>query len=97
MKIKTVFTEPEVEILQQFLEIYKASGFSVLNKELNDSLVNSSLTKLKNLTSLTFFTKQEYTVMYMALDYAKSNQDRLGIVLHGKVHQLISKLCTLAL
>ena len=91
-----VFSNVEINMLTDFLEVYRLSEAFVIRKELALSLIESSLSKLANLSVLTFFTKQEYTIMYAALDYIISHQDELGIVVYGKVYRLLDKVGKLA-
>ena len=70
--------------VETYLESKNAAVYGqVLKNEIKVPLCNSCLKKLDNYNPLTFFTKQEYTVMYMAVTYVDFISVSEGIEIPG--------------
>lgn len=66
--MKNLFSSEEISLLIPVLEVYPDAPLQLLERPVRDGLLHSSIGKLQSLTPLTHFTKQEFTLMYMAVD-----------------------------
>lgn len=68
-----LFTDKERSALEEIVIAYdfKARGF--FKRELQRTLAESCLNKLETLNALTYFTKQEFTLLLFAAQWAKDN------------------------
>lgn len=96
-----MFTPEEIYIISSAVETYNEAHRGILNPELQDSLCNSCIAKLEGYNQLTYFSKQEYTVMAFAVDMIinqlsslpKGTTDKRLI---KKMKTVFDRLCTLA-
>lgn len=58
-----IFTPHECETLIELLADSYPEDFTFLNPETAEKLLNSSLKKLENISGITYFTKQELTLI----------------------------------
>lgn len=68
-----------------------------LTAELQQRLIDSSKRKLANLSSLTHFTKQEYTIMWWALTLEIEFLERASCDVSEESYRLLERLYSLAL
>lgn len=71
--MSNVFSESEVSILLAALAIYKDNAAPLMSIEKHNAMIVSSVSKIKSISPLTFFTNDEYIIMYYAVDYYISN------------------------
>lgn len=74
-----IFTPYESSTLIELLETSCAEDFYILTPQKAEELISSSLNKLKTLSALTCFSKQEYTLLaFLVYDECEAH-DALGI------------------
>ena len=94
MKSKSLFTAQEISILFDCLDIYANSEVFVLEPELTYKMIMSCLEKLENICTFTNFTKQEFTIMGLALNFCSDTCEKNSLP-YG-FDKLLNKLYTLA-
>lgn len=67
MKSKNIFNDDEISILYFSIDKYTHFKMYALSVDLTQNLILSSLNKLENISPQTTFTKQEYTILYLAV------------------------------
>lgn len=73
-----LFNSKEIALIITALEDYADSPLQILRIDLRDKLSASITTKLKALTPLTVFTKQEFTLMAVAVEQSRTISTNLG-------------------
>lgn len=96
MKTNNAFDGYEISILIDALSKYKDSEMHILKPELHYSLILSTLNKLENINTLTYFTKQEYSIMHFAMEYFANLCDYEIALLPYGFYKLFDKTCKLA-
>ena len=71
--MKSVFSYSETAIIISALTLYKNNAAPLMPLEKHNSLISSSSVKLNSISPLTFFTDEELSIMYFAVDYYISN------------------------
>ena len=92
-----LFNDEECILIVSALETYDESDQTFLPPELKHRLILSSLEKISNLSTLTYFTKQEFTVMYAAVDHIIRSEQQLGQHIDNDLMLLSNKIYDLAL
>ena len=96
-----MFTLEEICLMQSAVETYNERDRGVLNYELQNSLSRSCLSKFDNYNALTYFSKQELTLIAMAINHLIENLVALPTYsyvpkLLEDLEALFDRLCTLA-
>lgn len=91
-----LFNSNEISVLIAAVKAYEHSPLQVLKPELRKSLNASILGKLSSLSALTFFTKQEFTYMALAVDYVLDSPSDFGIPSSLNLQRLRDRLISLA-
>ncbi|MGN0491050.1 hypothetical protein [Ruminococcus sp.] len=94
MKSQPLFSAQEISILYDCLDIYANSEVFVIEPELTYKLIMSCLEKLENICPFTNFTKQEFTIMGLALNFCSDTCEKSSLP-YG-FDKLLGKLYTLA-
>lgn len=71
--MKNMFSDSEVAIMLSALIIYQNQAAPLMPLEKHNSLISSSTVKLNSISPLTFFTEEELSILYFAVDYYISN------------------------
>ena len=90
------FNSEEVAELIAALETYNDRHRGVLPPELQNQLATSSIKKLENLTALTFFTKQEFSIMALAVKSSIDAFEISGYVADSALLSLFERLISLS-
>ena len=90
------FSRDEIGILVSALETYDEAKQTYIRADLKHTLIHTSLHKLMTYSVLTNFTKQEYSVMYFALDHVANSFVLSGYQPDDELLTLLSKIETLA-
>lgn len=96
MNNSTLFTNKQKELLLNSLKMYLEFSVSPLKPELKSSLILSSIEKLENLSVFTSFSKQEFTIMYMALYQTESYLCEVKTFSEKEFYELMEKVYKLA-
>ena len=91
-----LFNNEEITILISALETYNDAPRNELRPELQNTLVNSSIEKLENLTALTYFTKQEFSIMALAMNFIIQSLEISGNIVDDFTFTLFHRLIALA-
>ncbi len=91
-----LFSHDEIVILQSAVETYNEEPRYNLKPEIQEQLCQSILNKLKYLTSLTYFTKKEYSAMLLALAHIESCREILNIPVDNAFDELVEKVIELS-
>ena len=94
MSLNCVFNTEEISILFDCLDMYSKSEVFVLKPEITYKMILSCLEKLESICPFTNFTKQEYTVMALALTF-RSDTCKVDSLPYG-FDKLLKKLYMLA-
>lgn len=94
MSLNCVFNTEEISILFDCLDMYSKSEVFVLKPEITYKMILSCLEKLESICPFTNFTKQEYTVMGLALTFCSDTCEADSLP-YG-FDKLLKKLYTLA-
>ena len=89
--------ETLIEALNNLSEDEAGAGGFLLNAELQQRLIDSSKIKLANYSSLTHFSKQEYTVMWWALTLEIEFCEKASFDVSEESYRLLEDLHSLAL
>ncbi len=90
-----LFDIDEVTFLTSALESYNDEHRKELRPELQDELAKSAIGKLENLTPLTYFTKQEFSIMALALHFIIQSLEKSGYVVNAFTLSLFEKVVDL--
>lgn len=92
------FTAREAELIALHLSDYLDSPSlrETIPDELREALCRSASEKLANLSPMTYFSQQEYAVMFFAVQHFADVVHANGDVLPGEAYRLLDKLYTKA-
>ena len=90
-----LFDIDEVLFLTSALETYNEKHRKELRPELQDELAKSAIRKLENLTPLTYFTKQEFSIMALATHFIINALEKSGNVVDAFTLSLFEKVVSL--
>lgn len=91
-----MFSSDEIIIIQSALETYNDEPRDYLKPDLQDKLTKSSLSKLSNYSPLTYFTKQEYSIMCLAVIFMMNLLEDVDPYRSDELFLISKKLSALA-
>ncbi len=91
-----LFNEKECSIIITALETYDEEPRGMLIPDVQHSVTTSALKKLNVLSPLTYFTKQEFTIMALAVQFVIDCSKNQNIRNSSYLFSLFKKLCELA-
>ena len=96
-----MFSSQEISIIQSSVETYNEEDRRQIPYEQQSALAKACLDKLEHYNPLTYFTKQEYTLMAMSTDFMITCIEALpyrqrDMKLYKSILSLFDRLCTLA-
>ena len=96
-----MFTPEEISIMQSAVETYNEENRMILNYDLQIALAQSCLAKMEHYSPLTYFTKQEYTLIAMSIELVIAGIEALphrqrDMKLYKSLLSLFDRICTLA-
>lgn len=91
-----LFDEKELSIIIAALESYDEEPQGLLTPEAQHRVTMSALNKLNVLSPLTYFTKQEFTIMVLAVQFVLDCSKHQNFRDRSYLFSLFQKLCELA-
>ncbi len=91
-----LFTKEEISVLLIAIEDYNYEERDELPAEWQKKLSKACLGKLENLNPLTYFTKQEFTFLYLVTRFAKEFRTPLYFHDRSLIDKLIKRIADLA-
>ena len=87
-----MFTDSEVVLLLECTDLYRENVFAPFSFDLGLALFESCSRKLKTITALTFFSKQEFTFLSFAVNFEISFFENSGAPAPDSLYDLFLKI-----
>lgn len=91
-----MFSSDEINNIESAVETYNDSPRGLFVPEVQQKLAKSTLSKLSNYSPMTYFTKQEYTFMAVAIKYLMDSFETMGLEYPDDLFSLFTKILDLA-